>query len=116
MKLIDLPDTHSRAPRAFPASRIPAGNESFPGTRKSLFQKENVRSRPSRSQPQPGTRNSLIYMAFPVPRHSSLKREVCIGNAPLIDRDNPTTTPRRPVMWLVWISEIAYMHAKSDDP
>lgn len=116
MKPIGLLATPTRPPRAFPASRIPAGNESFPGTGKSLFLQANVRSRANRSQSQPGTRNPLIHMTFPVPGHSSLKREVCIGNAPLIDRDKPTTTPRRPVMSMVLILETAYIHAKADDP
>ena len=50
----------------------------------------------------PGRCKPSVYAGFPVPGHSSLKREVCIGNAPLIDRANPTTTPRRPASHTLW--------------
>jgi hypothetical protein len=56
----------------FPPSRIPGGNDLFPGTLKALLGLGLSRSRPKRSQSDPGTSNPLICMRFPVPGISLL--------------------------------------------
>ena len=69
--------------KPFPPSRIPAGNDSFPGTRKALWRLVKTRSRLIRSQSRLGTLKSLIYMRFPVPGVSLLQREGALGMPPL---------------------------------
>lgn len=68
--------------KPFPPSRIPAGNDSFPGTRKALWRLAKTRSRLNRSQRRPGMPKSLIYMRFPVPGVSLLQREGALGMPP----------------------------------
>lgn len=69
-------------PKPFPPSRIPAGNDSFPGMRKALWRLAKTRSRLNRSHSRPGTPKSLIYMRFPVPGVSLLQREGALGMPP----------------------------------
>ena len=69
-------------PKPFPPSRIPAGNGSFPGTRKALWGLVKTRSRLNRSQSRPGMDKSLIYIGFPVLRVSLLQREGALGMPP----------------------------------
>jgi hypothetical protein len=63
---------HLITSRPFPPSRIPGGNDLFPGTLIALLGLGLNRSQPKRSQSCPGIVKLLIYMRFPVPGVSLL--------------------------------------------